>query len=83
MPTWVKGGRSIRGHTRNESKILFGTGSWLQCKPANLSSMRGHSARYLIADEAAEYGAGALANAIARTSLFPNKKIVVTSTSAV
>lgn len=80
MPTCGKGGRSIRGHTRNESKLLFGTGSWLQCKPANLSIMRVHSARYLIADEAAEYTAGALANAIARTSLFPNKKIVVTST---
>lgn len=79
-PVWGKGERSIRGYTWNESKILFGTGAWMQCKPANMSSMRGHDARYLIADEVAEYAAGVLANAIALTSLFQNKKIVVCST---
>lgn len=75
MLVWGKGGRSIRGYTRNEGKILFGTGAWIQCKPANMSSMRGH-----VADEVEEYAARVLANAIARTSLFPNKKIVVCST---
>lgn len=46
MPSWnVGGARTNKKLTaRNANKILFSSGSWLQCKPANKSSMRGHSA---------------------------------------
>ena len=64
---------------RTMSHIDFGN-FWVMVKPANESALRSHTCKRIFGDECSKWPVGQMENAIARTSGFRNKKIMLTST---
>ena len=75
-----KAGRGNSGGGRLVDSITFESGNFLMVGPANDTFMRAWTARRLFGDEVAKWNSGGLANAIARTTTFPNRKIMLCST---
>lgn len=73
------GNKNSRGG-RLVDQIVFDKGNFVMVGPASDNFMRAWTARRLFGDEVAKWQKGGLANAAARTTMFPNKKIMLCST---
>ena len=79
LPQQVRGGHGKVGADRKLDMVKIG-GHFIQIKSANLSSMRGHTARYVFGDECSKWVKGGIKNAEARASNFTNRGIFLCST---